>query len=375
MKQISFLLSILILSVFMVCSCDSKSDDLRIEQIGSTIILRNNAQYTYYIKELDAKIIDGLYVNNDYTYNPEGDPYIVKDKQGRKMGTVYLSPKQDLFTNVIELDLNTYSESGYWVDPNVDKVIVGSEDKRYSGPFALFIEEREKPLDIEFINVSIVNNGVVSVISNFSSSALNIYLNDGVEINAGSVSSSVEAEKFQQLAFDALMNYTKGLLKYKAVPLAAIKTFATGKLEYATSYIDGLIAVSQTALDSFESLLLGKDGSDGLDGAPAIMSVGPIHFSGEGTSSIMGGSGGNGSDGSSSITGRADGGDGGDAAPAVLAPTIVISSARRNIEMKAGMPGDGGLPGSGAFGITGSGRKGSRGKSNENYLCNDYYWR
>lgn len=359
-----------VISLFILSSCASDNDKLIIQQAGSAVTLLNHANGTYRIEGIDGEFKNGIWTNEDYIYSPSGATYYVTNASGKKVGTVNLKLKEKAIKNELTIDLATYGDAGCTVSDDVDSVYIYSGAEKYCGAFVVIVDERDKPLCIEFQNVEIVNDGTVGVIYNLSDEAIDIKLNDSVVLSAGTAPNASGGSTVAGNMTSFLFNYVKTLFK-SGSELSSLGSYAltglTGDFKYIENYVNKLTDMAKASVDSLSTLLFGTNGATGASGVPAIISEGPVHLHGT-NAKITGGSGGNGGNGSGSFLAQANGGNGGNAAPAIVASSIILSSGRSSVKLQAGSPGIGGNGQS-------NGHNGYRGNEAVDYECDYYFWR
>ena len=363
---------IFFLVIFFYC-INTNNKQTEIIQVGSAIVLSENKQHKHSVEGLEGEFINGIYINRDYTYSPTGDEYRILDQKGSCVATAYLAKKEEVFTNNVEIDLNSYGDVGYVVPKDVDSVYITGYNGKYSGEFCLVIEDREAPLDILLHNVEIFNNGTIGVIYNYSRQAVNIMCSGDVYLSAGYAPSYLtEKESFADNYYTALNTWTYSLLMSGINPIgnSIYQSVKNNDASYIVDYSNFLIEQSQKTVDDFYNVFFGSNGGNGLDSTATIISEGPIYIHSDGTANIVGGSGGSGGDaGGGGLLMNSSGGKGGAASSAIVAPVIVNDCYNSDkLTIEAGVPGRGGR---GEY----NGDDGSDGRKAADYECNLYFWR
>lgn len=372
-STVLFLLT-LVAVFFALKSCiDGSVKQIEIIQVGSSIVLSENAQYDHYVEGLEGKFINGIYTNHEYTYSPNGTAYKILNQKGKQVATAYLAKKELIFKNCVEIDLNTYAEPGYVVDSSIDRVYVTGDSRLSAYGFALMVADRSTPLDIVFHDATIINNGTVAVIYNFSKSALNILCSGDVFLSSGNAPSFLtDEDSFAENLDTALNTWTYGLLMSGINPIgnAIYQSTINNDSSYILKHSDFLISQSHKTVDDFRNMFFGSNGGNGLDSAATIVSDGPVYIHSDGTALIKGGSGGHGGNaGGGGLLNSSNGGNGGDAASAIVAPIIVNDCYKSStLVIEAGTPGQGGK---GEF----RGKDGRNGTKADDMEYNFYYWR
>lgn len=356
-KKMSIL--ILIILGVLITGCRTIKKMIPIRGVGSTIYIGGYENKPYKIEDLNVSSRDGYFLLEDYVVSNEGKPFNILDSKGKYIGCINLIKKNTIYSeNHLNINLSNYNYDVIKVEPNVNIVYIVGQPNMSTREIFICIDPRETPLDIYLENVNITTNYTMPVIYNCSGADMNIICKGTNYITAGSTVPPLKLLDYFNTVKDV---YTVATAPFEVYSIAegwvdeAIKSGIISGLSgdgIISGFYDSMYGSMEESLEltkqwynSLMNVTMGSNGVKGMDGTPAIKSLGGVSFYGDGNLVITGGNGTNGTDAKSGILGSIlydrPGGTGGKGGAAVMA-YAVINMSNGNCRLVGGEGGSGG---------------------------------
>ncbi len=358
-KAISIVLLVSILAITL-SSC-SFFEKFEVYSCGSGFYFNRSDKNSYEIKELGEKSEGNYFYLDDYFYSEElGSEYKIKGTLFN-VGSVYLAKKSDHYNQeVYSFELMDYHNKVLKITKDMNYVELTSDRPDENINTYILIEERTLPLDITLNNVSIATKWGIPVVFSAAFTDINVILKGENHIESitpsNTVAQLIERMKGTLSAQEKLHYDTLEEIKYLSDTVNGKNSSGDVAHHYFTLATDSLNTWTDAVLGGIESVISGKEGAKGMDGATAIVHPCGISFAGEGSLSVKGGSGAAGGNANVSILGTADGGAGGNGGSGISCANFLDVTGRLNVE--GGFGGNGGAASSGLIGSGSSGAKG-----------------
>ncbi len=341
---------------------------------GSSFYVMSHSGAPYRVDGIPASCNGNFITLEGYVRNRNGEPHDVLDSGGQRISSIRLVPEAEAFGGeTFDIDVASYGADLLIVEKNVGKVRLWSSVND-SVQISVIVEERDTPLMIALDHIYINTRRRVPFLISPNEADIVLSVTGDCSIMAGNVNmTDDEFQQYRQIV-EEIKTLKKTWTQIKHPGMSAIvlcysflccssERLSEGGSSGANSFVDEFIKFNdmvcddlQTTIDALHGLYYGDDGADGLDGAPAILTVGGLEIKGDGYLAIFGGNGADGFDGSFALGFGGDGGDGGDSGYAAFSQVVI--DAAGVAEFARGIPGKGGKGGGGL----GAGDSGSAGK-------------
>ncbi|MBO6263505.1 MAG: hypothetical protein J6N93_04440 [Clostridia bacterium] len=374
-----FIILVSVVIIVTAASCNGNGTPKRatpINHAGSAIFVGNVNDMPYTIPDLEVESDKNYFFLDEYVYDVNGIPYNIYNSKNNLVGQIRLSKKSDYEGDTISVNIDSYSQSVYYVDSTIlelELYSTGTIKKELS----IIILPRETTLRIILDNVHLYTRTSTPVIYNLSDTDIDVVCKGNSSIKSGcehfsddekdayyeimGYAGDIISEQLEEISVldvRAALNYVIKLKKSAMTSSTSIAFMVAtyvvdkyagrtnnngisgGYTEFAIKFMDKISMSIVEAMSGVKDKIYASSGAAGSDGVSAIITPAGISFSGDGHLTVTGGNGFQGGD-ASGFIGRASGGRGGNGGNGIECHTV-INLISGNCNFNGGKGGDGG---------------------------------